>query len=63
MADKNPIEEAYAVQIHHAEYEVGQALRSGDFERVNRAYLNLSKAEAELQTCLDGRAYSVPVER
>lgn len=63
MADKNPIEQDYAVRIHRAEYEVGKALQSGNVDRVNRAYLDLTKAETELQTCLDGRAYSVPVER
>jgi hypothetical protein len=58
MADKNSYESRLAETIHKAEREVGQALRSGNVDRVNRAHRELAKAEAELQECLDGRAYS-----
>jgi len=63
MADKNPIEEGLAVAVHKAEREVGTALRSANVDRINRAHRDLAKAEADYQTCRDGRAYSVPVDR
>ena len=63
MADRNPYEESLAVTVHRAEQEVGKALRSANVDRINRAHRDLTKAETDYQTCRDGRAYSVAVER
>ena len=64
MADKNPHEEDLAVAIHRAEQAVGRAMQTpGNTTRLNQARLDLAKAEARYRQCLDGRVYSVPVER
>jgi hypothetical protein len=67
MADRNPIEANLAAAVHQAEYEYGKANAApagpNRIERIEKAALDLLKAESEYQNCLDGRAYSVPVER
>ena len=64
---KTPYLDQLANDVQAAEQRYGQALSApggGDrIDKINRAALDLSKAEAAYQHCLDGRAYGVPVKR
>jgi hypothetical protein len=67
MADKNSYEASLAEAVHKAERTYGAALAapaSGDrIDRINKAALDLTKAQQAYDHCLSGQARMIDVER